>query len=142
MEKLLKKLNWYQFLTLIMVVIIGVGLYLNLNKEDIKQSLGGGYDYKNASSTVYTNVAGQAVVLAGTNEGRGWATVTNMTATAVYLALNATTSPNTLPILPDASYTILVPASSMYTFGEDNRYTGPIIATSSAAVTLRFTEIY
>ena len=141
MEQNVKKIAWYSLLTLIMVVVIGVIIY---TKSDVENpvNLGSGADYKNASSTVYTNVAGQAVVLSPTNEGRGWAVVTNMTATAAYLALNATTSPNTVPILADTAYTILVPASTSYTFNENNRWVGPIIATSSAAVTLRFTEIY
>lgn len=127
---------------IILALAGAAGYLLPPISNDGQISFGGGADYKNASSTVYTNAAGQAVVLSPVNEGRGWATITNMTATAAYLALNATTSPNTVPILADAKYTILVPASGMYTFNEDNRYTGAIIATSSAAVTLRFTEIY
>ncbi len=129
-------------LLLIAVVLLGFIAFNGQDKEptNFGSSMG---DVYTASSTVYTTTAGKAIVLTPRNEGRAWMTITNMTGTITYLALgNATTTPNDTPIVEDAEYTILVPASGMYTFDEDNRYTGAIIASSSAAVTLRVTEIY
>ncbi len=133
--------------TITILLIIAVGLLgviaFNSTSEKAEKILGfGGYDLYTASSTEYTTTAGEATVLTPRNETRGWMTITNMTATATYLALNATTTPNTAPGVTDAEYTILIPASGMYTFGDENGYTGAVIASSSAAVTLRVTEVY
>ena len=142
MEKILKRLFLVSVLTLIIVVIIGVLTFADDNTEQGGLLGGGGLDYVNASSTVYANVAGQAVILAAPNPGRGWMVIQNMTATVANLALNATTSPNSTPILADTKYTIPIAASGSYTFNDDNRYIGRIIASSSAANTFRVTEIY
>ena len=145
MEKVLqtlKKIARYSFLTLIIVVIIG-SVLLFKSKSGKPLILGGSEnDYYTASSTVITNEAGKGVVLVNRNPGRGWMVVQNMTATAANLSLYATTSPNTTPILADTKYTIPIAASGSYTFNSYNRYTGIVLATSSAACTFRVTEIY
>ena len=136
-----KRINTVIGLLIALLVVVGIGIAFN--KPTVNEvALGRGGDFKTASSSVVSNAIGAAAILAPANEGRGWMSITNMTATAAYLALNATSSPNAVPILADTKYTILVPASSTYTFNEDNRYTGQVIATSSAACTFRVTEIY
>jgi len=142
LEKTLKRLLAVSIITLIIVVVIGVVIYVRSDSEKSLNLGFSGADYYIASSTVYSNAAGRAVVLSPRNESRGWMVIQNMTATAANLAFNATTSPNTAPILADAKYTIPIAASGSYTINSDNRYTGAIIATSSAACTFRVTEIY
>lgn len=143
-EILLKRLNAFVLVIAVVLVTMLVVSSYN-NKSGIGEMLGGGgvnYGFNNASSTVYSNLAGKAVVLTPANKQRGAMVITNMTATVAYISLNATTTPNTAPILADTKYTILVPASGSYTFSGDMKYNGAMIATSSAACTFRVTELY
>lgn len=142
MEQIVKKIGWYSFITMIIVVLIFVVALFNKGTL-VEQNLGGtGPGYKNASSTSFVTTAGEATILLPVNPGRGLAIIQNMTATVAYLAFHATSSPNTVPILGDKEFSIPLAASGgTYYITDTNRYIGQIIASSSAAVTLRVTEV-
>jgi len=138
MKNYLKILIGLGILILTMVVIIS----LNIPKVDV--SLGGSsISYPNASSSVFTTTAGEATIVLKANVGRGIAIFQNTTATVAYLAFHATTSPASIPVLEDRYFIVPLSASGgTYEINEDNPYTGQVIASSSAAVTIRVTEIY
>lgn len=141
MDRKVKFLVWLGIITLIIVVIIGVKVFSDKTIDTIFG--GGGISYATATSSVYTTAAGQATIVLKANPGRGIAVLQNLTATVAYLAFHATSSPNTIPLLEDRYFVIPLAASGgTYQIDEDNPYVGQVIASSSAAVTIRALEAY
>lgn len=136
---------FYAIVIIAVIAFVGAAIGYNINQPTDKPLGGGtGLDYRNASSTVITTSAGLAKIILRDNPGRGWAVVQNLTATVAYLALNATTTAAQLAGgLADKEFVIPIAASGgTYTFSDTNRYIGQVIASSSAAVSLRVLEIY
>ena len=135
---------FYTIVVIAVMAFVGAAIGYNLNQPEQPFGGGTGLDYKIASSTTYTTAAGKASIVLAVNPGRGWAVIQNLTATVAYLALNATTTAAQLNGgLADKEFVIPVAASGgTYTFADTNRYIGQVIASSSAAVTLRMLEVY
>lgn len=141
METTVKKLSWYVFATMIMVALIFV--FMLFKTKELTPSFGGVGSYSNASSTTYVTVAGKATILLPKDVGRAGAYFQNITATVAYLSYHATTSPNSVPTLGDKEFVIPLAASGgTYVINNTNLWVGQVIASSSAAVTIRVMEIH
>ena len=121
--------------------IITVGSHIPLGwKIYVESKLGASpvNSFFSASSSAVTTTAGKGIQVLQPNAGRHYAMITNTTATIAYLSLNSTTTPNGTVGVTDASYTIPLAASGgYYVINLDNLYTGGVLASSSAAVTIR-----
>ena len=122
MEKTVEKIAWYSFLTLIIVVIIGVSLFI---KSDVKQKLGsvGVTSEYNATTTKDSTAFAPQVLKASagtlgsvitTITGTGTLTLYDATTTNVNLRTNNTAT-SALPIL---AYFGVSPTVGTYTFDE------------------------
>jgi len=125
------------------LLLVGTVGYTFIDKPEPNIDFGWTTDLYTASTTVYTTTAGEATIILAKNTSRAGAYIWNSTATAAYLSYHATTSPNTAPILADKEFVIPLAASTgTYVINEDNPWSGQVIASSSAAVTLYVMEIY
>ena len=112
METQVKKIAWYSLLTLIMVVIIGVGVYTKGNvKVDVPLGGSSGEPY-NATTTPQGTVFADSLIWTG--QGTFGGLVVTVAGNNVYDILNATTTNINLRTGNKATSTILmatIPAS-------------------------------
>lgn len=138
MDKLTRRVN---LVIIIAVLAIGLFAYSKYNGS-FGASATNDFYAGTVTATTTTLAAGKASVVLKENNGRSFATLTNVSGTIAYLAFNATSSPNTIPLLEEKNYVIPLAASGgSYTINLDNLYLGQVIATSSAAVEIRALEV-
>jgi len=129
----------------ILFLIVGVLYFINNIAKNDDNSLGAAQINNfwdgTVSATTTTLTAGEASVVLTQNSARNYAVLTNTSATIAYLAFNATTTPNAVPLLGEENYVIPLAASGgTYTIDLDNLYLGQVIATSSGVVEIRVLE--
>lgn len=131
--------------TIIWVIGVAIALIAGFyaGKAIAPSLVGGGSAtsfYANATATTTTTSIGKASTVLKKNTARKYAICTNISATIAYLGLYSTSTSGAWysPVINDAYFAIPLAASGgSYVFNSENLYTGAVVASSSAAVTIR-----